>query len=151
MSNAVEKKLKELERKKREREKRKARSTKIVKSSPRKPRRKRRTSRTSTASATLRKIPRNYDEAKALYGTPWYADWREYILKRDCFQCQMCGRLGGKLEVHHIRPKYLFPEKTLDVKNGITLCKSCHQDRVTRHESKFYFIFDRMVALNSRS
>jgi 5-methylcytosine-specific restriction protein A len=53
---------------------------------------------------------------------------------RDAFlevhnECAVCG--GGRfLEVHHIKPYHLFPEKELDIGNLIVLCDSparrCH-------------------------
>jgi len=94
--------------------------------------------------------PENYKEAQKLYNTEEYKDWRVSVLQRDRFTCQLCGQQGGKLEVHHIRPKYLFPELTLVIDNGCTLCKYCHQKIVTRRESKFYYVFDRLVRANSR-
>lgn len=40
--------------------------------------------------------------------------------------CAACGR-SSKLEVHHIEPVHLKPEKELDPDNLITLCDSpCH-------------------------
>lgn len=96
------------------------------------------------------KAPRTYAGAKKLYNTPLYKEWRSKILTRDKYQCQMCGESGGELEVHHIRPKYKYPQLTLDLNNGITLCKFCHQDRVTKYEDRFYFIFDRIIRLNQR-
>ena len=148
LHKTVETKIKELEKKKKERSKRKGSSTKLV-TTPRRARRARRRPSSTKRAAPIRKKPRTYEEAKALYGTTWYKEWREYILLRDAFTCQMCGQKGGRLEVHHIRPKYLYPELTLDERNGITLCRTCHQGRVTKHEKKFMFIFDRIVHLNS--
>lgn len=146
----INQKIKEIERKKVERARRKGGSTKLVSASPkRKPRKRRAKRKAVTKAPVLRRVPQNYEEAKLLYGTPWYKEWRNYILERDGFVCQMCGQRGN-LEVHHIRPKYLYPELTLDKDNGITLCKVCHQDRVTRHEHRFEFIFDRIVKLNRR-
>ena len=145
LHKTVETKIKELEKKKKERNKRKGSSTKLVTT----PRRTRRRKALKKDSAPISKKPKTYEEAKALYGTAWYKEWREYILFRDVFTCQMCGQKGGHLEVHHIRPKYLYPELTLDERNGITLCRTCHQGRVTKHEKKFMFIFDRIVHLNS--
>jgi 5-methylcytosine-specific restriction endonuclease McrA len=154
----IQKKIKELEARKAARTKRKRRSTKLVSAPPKKrpkakkkPRRRapRKTVKKTGAKPVLRRRPRDYEEAKALYGTTWYSDWRQYVLARDKSTCQMCGQVGGRLEVHHIRPKYLYPELTLEKKNGIALCRTCHQNRVTKHERKFYFIFDRIVALNS--
>lgn len=95
-------------------------------------------------------VPISYDIAKALYNTPAYKDWREYILKRDEYKCQMCGKIGIALEVHHIRPKRLWPELTLVIDNGITLCKSCHQTIVTGREDRFAYIFSRIVKLNAK-
>lgn len=40
--------------------------------------------------------------------------------------CAACGR-SAKLEVHHIEPVHLSPDKELDPSNLITLCDSpCH-------------------------
>lgn len=150
-TKTVAEKIAELEktRKARESRRRKA-STKLVSAPPK--RRARRKPRPKTKApagpVTLRKVPRNYEEAKALYGTPWYKEWRLAVFNRDGFVCQMCGKRAKLLECHHIRPKYQYPALTLDKDNGITLCKFCHQDRVTRHEHRFIHIFDRIVKLN---
>lgn len=95
-------------------------------------------------------VPMTYEVAKALYGTPAYKAWRDFVLKRDLYQCQMCGQKGGALEAHHIRPKKRFPELTLVEENGITLCKECHQNIVTGKEHFFSYIFSRIVILNTR-
>jgi len=147
----IDKKLQALENKKKERVRRKtAKSTKLVSAPPKKVRKRRRKTIPSVGPVTLRKVPRNYEEAKALYGTAWYNEWRDYVLARDGAICQMCGQRARTLEVHHIRPKYLYPELTLDKDNGITLCKNCHQDRVTKHEHRFAYIFDRIVKANKQ-
>ena len=115
------------------------------------PKRKRKVRRKKRLSPALPPpVPKSYKEAKGLYNTKEYKNWRTLVLKRDRYTCQLCGQQGGQLEVHHIRPKYLFPELTLVIENGCTLCKYCHQKIVTRKESKFYFIFDRIVKANSR-
>jgi 5-methylcytosine-specific restriction endonuclease McrA len=38
--------------------------------------------------------------------------------------CVRCGRPGE--EVHHVVPRQVAPERTLDVTNLATLCRSCH-------------------------
>jgi hypothetical protein len=38
----------------------------------------------------------------------------------------VCGQIGGKLNVDHIKPFSLFPELRFDIKNGRTLCLLCH-------------------------
>jgi hypothetical protein len=95
-------------------------------------------------------VPINYEAAKALYNTPVYKEWREYCFRRDLYTCQMCGEKECALECHHILPKRHFPEMVLDINNGITLCKHCHQKIVTGRENKFVYIFKRILRLNAR-
>jgi hypothetical protein len=57
-----------------------------------------------------------------------YEEWRHTILERDMYTCQICLRVGGYLEVDHIKPFSLFPELRLDIDNGRVLCKPCHKD-----------------------
>jgi len=57
-----------------------------------------------------------------------YKKWRAEVLKRDHFTCAVCGQVGGRLDVHHIKPFAEYPEYRIDVNNGITLCKKCHID-----------------------
>ena len=71
------------------------------------------------------------DFAKAFYKSEDWQKMREYILIRDKYKCQRCGK-SGALEVHHI--KHLTPQNindasvTLNDKNLITLCRDCHFD-----------------------
>lgn len=69
-----------------------------------------------------------------------YSMWREAILKRDNYTCQLCQKRGGKLQVDHIEPfiKIILDNKIKDydqaikcrklwsTKNGRTLCTPCH-------------------------
>ena len=84
--------------------------------------------------------------------TRLYKPWVRPILERDKFTCCKCGKVGGRLEVHHIQPsfqslveialdgrkifelnEYDFEQLIIDVierhKNvmGITYCVSCHR------------------------
>jgi 5-methylcytosine-specific restriction endonuclease McrA len=45
---------------------------------------------------------------------------------RDNWTCRICGKRGGKLEVHHIQKLRFFPRLAIDTKNGVTLCVPCH-------------------------
>ena len=71
-----------------------------------------------------------------------YTEWRLNCFRRDKFTCQECKNPEAKpIEVHHlksyadIKRQYQFtsPEEAReckilwDVKNGITLCRSCHR------------------------
>jgi len=59
-------------------------------------------------------------------GSEEYREWKKAVLKRDNYQCQSCGKRGGKLHGHHIKDFSIYPELRLEVSNGITLCKPCH-------------------------
>lgn len=60
--------------------------------------------------------------------TPEYRRWRQCVLERDNYTCQMCGKQGGKLNVHHIERYRNNIERRTDVSNGITLCEKCHKE-----------------------
>lgn len=51
--------------------------------------------------------------------------WSKTIKKIDNYTCKNCGSKKN-LNAHHIMPKNKFPIFSLDLDNGITLCKRCH-------------------------
>ena len=54
---------------------------------------------------------------------------REYILRRDKYQCQYCKRYGIRreaTEVHHIKHYADYPELGLTDSNLVSLCHACH-------------------------
>jgi hypothetical protein len=60
---------------------------------------------------------------------PEYKEWRTKVFERDNFTCVMCGKVGGQLEAHHIKPYVDHLELRVDLDNGITLCKDpCHKN-----------------------
>ena len=58
--------------------------------------------------------------------TPEYREWKQNVLNRDMGICQCCGS-DKHPEVHHIFSYEKYPRLRVDVDNGITLCKWCHQ------------------------
>jgi len=77
-------------------------------------------------------------------GSSAYKTWRNEVYKRDIYICQDCGKTtGGDLNAHHLVPfiQILFDnnieslDKALecdvlwDIKNGMTLCKECHEKK----------------------
>ena len=62
-----------------------------------------------------------------IYKDKRYVEWRKKVFERDRFTCQLTGQRGGYLEAHHIYPKYKYPEKIFDEKNGITLSGYSHK------------------------
>lgn len=64
----------------------------------------------------------------AKYRTPRYVAWRTACLKRDNYQCQVCGRgRPAPLQVDHIIPWSVNVELRFEVDNGQTLCIPCHK------------------------
>lgn len=58
--------------------------------------------------------------------TKEYNYWRKSVYKRDNYTCQCCNKYGGILNAHHIENYSEHEEIRLDIINGITLCKTCH-------------------------
>jgi transposase len=70
-------------------------------------------------------------------GRPWerfknpeYLAWRNAVLERDCYICQICSRQCKKYErglaAHHVKPYADYPDLRYVVSNGLTLCRHCH-------------------------
>ena len=90
------------------------------------PQRKRRKKKSSSKNST----------PPTQYNSDSYKKWRFKVFRRDKFTCQVCHRKRSKdvsIEVHHILRKVDFPQLTLCVTNGITLCTQCHR-KVTGDE-----------------
>lgn len=75
--------------------------------------------------------------------------WRRLLLLRDSREilpggprlgvCAVCGdqvyyRLP-QLQAHHIYPKSLYPERALDLDNGVMVCAGHHQGVVHNHNA----------------
>lgn len=60
--------------------------------------------------------------------------WARMIKKLDNNMCKNCDSTNN-LNAHHLRPKNSFPELSLDLDNGITLCEKCHSKT---HEFEIY-------------
>src|SRR3990167_2131143 len=74
-----------------------------------------------------------------------YQVWRKKVLIRDRFKCALCGIPQDKskgiiLEIDHIEPFLLNPDKIIDVKNGRALCQKCHRHTETYGNTTKYRI-----------
>ena len=54
--------------------------------------------------------------------------WAFLIKERDNYTCQKCGAKEDIMYAHHIDPVVNNPIESMDLYNGITLCKSCHKE-----------------------
>jgi len=52
--------------------------------------------------------------------------WSKAVRKRDDNQCQICGKTN--VQSHHIFPKISYPELSLNINNGVTLCVEHHSE-----------------------
>ena len=71
------------------------------------------------------------DKNKRFRNSNEYDSWRKTIFKNDNYTCQCCGQYSGDLQVHHIKDFATYEDLRVDIKNGITLCKSCHDSTVS--------------------
>jgi len=55
-----------------------------------------------------------------------YKKWRKDVYRRDNYTCQLCDKIGGMLNAHHIRKWSEYPKLRFDINNGITYCEKCH-------------------------
>ena len=67
------------------------------------------------------------EERTAIRNSVQYSLWRKAVYERDHYTCQNCGKVGGRLNAHHIKSFARYPDLRLDVSNGITLCEKCHK------------------------
>lgn len=75
-----------------------------------------------------------------------YRIWRQSILKRDNYLCQMpeCNK-DYNLQVHHIETMKKSPDMIYNLDNGITLCKNCHLS-IASKEQDYEQIFKNIVS-----
>lgn len=59
--------------------------------------------------------------------TEGYNDFIIRVLKRDDYTCQITGKCGGKLEVHHLKSYNWYIEGRTDADNAVTLSKEIHK------------------------
>lgn len=55
-----------------------------------------------------------------------YREWRRQVLKVSNYTCCECGKVGGKLQSHHVAQVSTHPQFMFDVDNGKAMCKPCH-------------------------
>ena len=66
--------------------------------------------------------------------TGQWARLRAFVLHRDQYRCQKCGKLGKNLECDHVIP--LVDGGTNDPSNLQALCTDCHMDKTWNENNK---------------
>lgn len=67
---------------------------------------------------------------------PEYIEWRKAVYERDDYTCQVCFKRGGEIRAHHIEGYANNPELRIELSNGITMCKECHDN--FHHKYSYY-------------
>ncbi len=80
------------------------------------------------------------DDYRKKYNSSEWKERRQEILKRDDFECQVCGDDSDGLHVHHITP--VSEGGSDDHENLKTLCPSCH---MKAHTDATIFVEDGRV------
>jgi len=60
-----------------------------------------------------------------------YPEYKEFVkecFERDNYTCQLTGKVGGQLAVHHLKSYAKYPTLRCDPSNGITLQRKIHNE-----------------------
>lgn len=78
-------------------------------------------------------------ERKIFVASAAYIKWRTSVFERDDYTCQECRHRGGQLNVHHLLPYKDYPDEqfSLNMMNGITLCRTCHEKTFNKEYEYF--------------
>lgn len=79
--------------------------------------------------------------------TAKYYRFRDAIFSRDEKTCQICEKQGT--DVHHIIEMSKDKTKHFDIENGVTLCKECHDIKVSKKERKWEMYFNNVLSLRN--
>lgn len=80
----------------------------------------------------LKKLGKFFDMNSSEYS--WaIQSWSETVRNLDNHMCKSCDSTEN-LHAHHIMPKKDFPKLSLDLDNGVTLCKICHNTLHSHHQ-----------------
>lgn len=50
-----------------------------------------------------------------------HAEWRNQVLQRCNYTCDISGKIGGSLQAHHLNGWAWFPKERYDINNGVAL------------------------------
>lgn len=79
-----------------------------------------------------------------------YKLFKEAVLKRDNYTCQICGIYGVKFHIDHIKSYRDYINLRTDINNGRTLCIPCHRKTDNYGRKKDYANTTTTPAKNNR-
>ena len=59
-------------------------------------------------------------------------NWRKLVFERDDYTCQKCKKRGRDIEAHHKKSIAKYPKFIIQISNGQTLCKRCHEKETVK-------------------
>ncbi|MGI8618354.1 MAG: FAD-dependent thymidylate synthase [Gemmatimonadaceae bacterium] len=59
------------------------------------------------------------------------------ILARDAYRCRLCGRDKARLVMHHVLPVWYRPDLAAEIDNIVTVCRTCHLQRLNQRELEY--------------
>ncbi len=65
---------------------------------------------------------------RTMWATSTHKNWRKAVFVRDNYTCVICRTPGLEIQADHIKCFAHNPNNRYDVKNGRTLCISCHKN-----------------------
>jgi len=83
--------------------------------------------RQSKHGKEVRKKYLEQNPGKYRYEDPEYIEWSWQVKNKSNFTCQVCDKLGGALNSHHLNGWKNFPNERYNIENGVCLCKECHK------------------------
>lgn len=60
-----------------------------------------------------------------------YRIWRNGVYQNNNYTCDVCGntrQCGNRVVAHHLYAWGEYPDKRLDISNGIVMCEDCHKE-----------------------
>lgn len=75
--------------------------------------------------------------------------WRKAVFERDNYTCQECSKTKCYIEPHHIVPIRSDKTNLFNIRNGITLCRQCHQKTIWKesdYEEKYSKIVEAQMS-----
>jgi endogenous inhibitor of DNA gyrase (YacG/DUF329 family) len=73
---------------------------------------------------------------RRIRNTRLHKDMQKLVFKIDDYTCTLCGKIGGDLEMHHIRTFSENEELRYFIGNLVTICNPCHN--TTKQKEKIF-------------